>query len=201
MKTWTLAVLASASLLGGCASTLTGYSSESEHSCPNNQARGVPCTPVSDVYRQAMAGQLPGQLGPKVEGSPVAVPAAAQPSGAANVSSAAMRPAMSSGMPVRTAPRVLRIWFAPWKDELDVLHDQRHSYLTLDTGRWLIEHNQQRLIRDFAPTRLLQGSESGEQPQAPTAGRPAQPATALSPAERAANVGAATLPPLTGGGR
>jgi conjugal transfer pilus assembly protein TraV len=193
-------VLASVSLLSGCASTLTGYSSESEHSCPNNQARGVPCTPVSDVYRQAMAGQLPGQLASTMGRAP-ATATGAQPSGAENVSSAAMRPAMSSGMPVRTAPRVLRIWFAPWKDELDVLHDQRHSYLTLDTGRWLIEHNQQRMIREFAPTRLLQGSDGAEQPQSPNGARAGQLPAAASPAERAANPGAATLPPLNPGSR
>ncbi len=145
-------VVAAACALSGCASNLVGYSAETTHTCPRDE--GVGCTPVSDVYKMAMAGKLPGQ-------SRASTDAQAQPlfSGP-NLASTALRPAMSSGMPVRTQPRVLRIWYAPWRDGLDVLHDQRHSYLTLDTGRWLIEHNQERLMREFGPTRLLQGAPS-----------------------------------------
>ena len=188
--------MATAALATGCASTLTGYQSETEHTCPNAAGKGLPCTPVSDVFKRAMAGQLPGQLADGLP-SPGAVPGGVASYGAAgptaaNVASAALRPAMSSGLPVRTAPRVLRIWFAPWKDDLDVLHDQRHSYLTLDTGRWLIEHNQQRMIQQFAPTRLLQGSGEPTD-QAPAASRP-QATVPATPAQRAANPAASSLP-------
>lgn len=148
-------VVAAATTLSGCASSLVGYSAETSHACTRDE--GVGCTPVSDVYKMAMAGKLPGQAAARNDTSPSAI----VPVGA-NLTSSALRPAMSSGIPVRTAPRVLRIWFAPWKDGLDVLHDQRHSYLTLDTGRWLIEHNQERLRREFGPTRLLQGAGSAD---------------------------------------
>lgn len=143
--------VAAAATLSGCASSLVGYSAETSHTCSRDQ--GVGCTPVSDVYKMAMAGKLPGQASARSETDALVANASAP-----NLASAALRPAMSSGMPVRTAPRVLRIWYAPWKDGLDVLHDQRHSYLTLDTGRWLIEHNRERLMREFGPTRLLQGA-------------------------------------------
>jgi conjugal transfer pilus assembly protein TraV len=143
--------VAAAATLSGCASSLVGYSAETSHTCSRDQ--GVGCTPVSDVYKMAMAGKLPGQASARNETDALVANASAP-----NLASAALRPAMSSGMPVRTAPRVLRVWYAPWRDGLDVLHDQRHSYLTLDTGRWLIEHNQERLMREFGPTRLLQGA-------------------------------------------
>lgn len=185
--------MTAAALVTGCASTLTGYESETEHTCPSAAGKGLPCTPVSDVFKRAMAGQLPGQLSDNQPAAPggVASYGAAGPT-AANVATAALRPAMSSGMPVRTAPRVLRIWFAPWRDDLDVLHDQRHSYLTLDTGRWLIEHNQQRMIQQFAPTRLLQGAGEPTD-QAPATARP-QATMPATPAQRAANSAASALP-------
>jgi conjugal transfer pilus assembly protein TraV len=211
-----MVVLAVASaLLSGCAGTLTGYKSETEHTCPSDTAKGLPCTPVSEVFRRSMAGQLPGQTGEAASEasngsnrSPRSY-AAQGASGAANLATAAMRPPMTSGMPVRTAPRVLRVWFAPWRDDLDVLHDQRHSYLTLDTGRWLIEHNQQRVIQQFAPTRLLQGAagEAADAPAPQSGNRPSAQVPA-TPAQRAANPSAASLPfpglpaaPSAAGGR
>lgn len=153
MNTWgKLLAAVGVAALSGCASSLVGYSAETEHTCPRTE--GVGCTPVSEVYKRAMAGTLPGQV---TSPSSAASAGIAQRAPDANVSTAALRPVMSSGIPVRTAPRVLRIWFAPWKDALDVLHDQRHSYLTLDNGRWLIEHNQQQLFQQFSATRLIQG--------------------------------------------
>lgn len=140
--------------LTGCAGGLSGYDAQTRSSC--SVSEGVGCTPVSDVYARAMAGTLPGQQTSQNQ-------AEARPymPSAGNVASQAIRPSMSSGMPIRTAPRVLRIWFAPWKDELDVLHDQRHSYITLDQGRWLIEHNQNQVMRSFsANTRLIQGGQA-----------------------------------------
>jgi conjugal transfer pilus assembly protein TraV len=150
-----------AAQLGGCASALVGYDAETEHtSCPATE--GVTCTPVSDVYRRAMAGTLPGQLraNAQLQIPPVVVAQAPTTASSTVIPNATSRPTMSSGAPVRTAPRVLRIWFAPWTDDLEVLHDQRHSYLTLDSGRWLIEHNQRRLMQQFAATRLVQGGDS-----------------------------------------
>lgn len=167
--------------LAGCASNLVGYSAETAHTCTRDE--GVGCTPVSDVYKMAMAGKLPGQTGSTKDSNGQAA-AVLQ-----NLASAAQRPAMSSGLPVRTAPRVLRIWYAPWRDGLDVLHDQRHSYLTLDTGRWLIEHNQERLMREFGPTRLLQGSSADGASSAPNAQTARQPRSAIAGSN-------SVLPPL-----
>lgn len=167
-------VLVGAFALTGCASSLVGYEAETEHTCP--RTKGVGCTPVSEVYKRAMEGALPGQ---KQSGG---VGQMTPPS--ENLASVALRPVLTSGMPVRTAPRVLRIWFAPWKDGLDVLHDQRHSYLTLDHGRWLIEHNQQRLFQQFSATRLIQGGVEDDAPRQPAAPKAPASAPAITPGSR-----------------
>lgn len=175
-RSWALISLCSSlAALGGCASGLVGYEAETSHTCP--RVEGLGCTPVSEVYKRAMAGTLPGQA------TELLATGAMHPAGDLNLASAAIRPVMTTGMPVRTAPRVLRIWFAPWRDALDVLHDQRHSYLTLDNGRWLIEHNQQRLFQEFGATRLVQGQgSSAEKPTAPAApARSASPIPTLPP--------------------
>lgn len=165
-------VLMGAVVLTGCASSLVGYEAETEHTCP--RTKGVGCTPVSEVYKRAMEGALPGQT---QSGGVRQLPPPSE-----NLASVALRPVLTSGMPVRTAPRVMRIWFAPWKDGLDVLHDQRHSYLTLDQGRWLIEHNQQRLFQQFGATRLIQGGADDGAPR--QLALPQHPATPAAPGSR-----------------
>jgi len=174
-RRWTSMALVGVALgLTGCAGGLSGYDSQTRPSC--GVSEGVGCSPVSDVYAKAMAGTLPGQQNRNqklAEAAPYLGPQG-------NIATQAMRPSMSSGMPIRTAPRVMRIWFAPWKDELDVLHDQRHSYITLDQGRWLIEHNQNQLMRSFtATTRLIQGAE-GHQPAAAPSSNNTRPAATPS---------------------
>ena len=184
-KIVSLVVLCAA--LGGCASSLVGYEAETSHTCPRGE--GLGCTPVSEVYQRALAGSLPGQR-KQLESAP-----AAAPGGGLNaLSGASVRPVMSTGAPIRTAPRVLRIWFAPWKDALDVLHDQRHSYLTLDNGRWLIEHNQQRLFQEFGATRLVQGLASGDPKQSATT----SPSPSTTAPARALQLPALPSTPSTG---
>ena len=48
--------------------------------------------------------------------------------------------AASGAEPVlRTEPRVLRLWIAPWEDSDGDLHDAALVHVVVDTGRWLIE--------------------------------------------------------------
>jgi hypothetical protein len=54
---------------------------------------------------------------------------------------------------IRSDPTVVRIWVAPWEDADGDLMDQTYVYLPVDSGRWLIEHNRQRIKREFAPMR------------------------------------------------
>lgn len=47
-------------------------------------------------------------------------------------------PAQSSAA-LRTAPRVLRLWIAPWEDSDGDLHEASTVHVLIDHGRWLIE--------------------------------------------------------------
>ena len=40
---------------------------------------------------------------------------------------------------MRSEPRVLRLWIAPWEDSDGDLHDASLVHVVVDTGRWLIE--------------------------------------------------------------
>ncbi len=95
---------------------------------------GIACASVSGTYANAHAA--PSQAA-------VATPA---PSETRN------RATLSSGDAIRSQPRVLRIWVAPWEDSDGDLHDQSMLYLTVDAGRWRIEHNRSRIRKEFSPT-------------------------------------------------
>lgn len=56
-----------------------------------------------------------------------------------------------SGQPIRSAPKVLRVWMAPFQDTDNDLHDQRYLFVTVHTGKWLIEANQVNIQRQFKP--------------------------------------------------
>jgi conjugal transfer pilus assembly protein TraV len=78
--------------------------------------------------------------------APKASPAETQPapapaSGPTTVASTAPSgavPAQSTAA-LRTAPRVLRLWIAPWEDSDGDLHEASTVNVLIDHGRWLIE--------------------------------------------------------------
>lgn len=165
-------LVASVLAVSGCASSLTGYESESKFTCALSQ--GVPCTPVSSVYEQAVNGTLPSQqarAGRQVGGGANSLPVLPLQE--------TMRPfavAPSSGTPIRSEPRILRIWIAPWEDESGSLRDQQYVFATLDNGRWLIEHNQRSIVDKYRPTTLRQSQTLSNSQTAPTApNNPTQP--------------------------
>jgi len=68
-------------------------------------------------------------------------PASAPASGATTVAPTApsgVVPAQSTAA-LRTAPRVLRLWIAPWEDSDGDLHEASTVNVLIDHGRWLIE--------------------------------------------------------------
>ena len=79
---------------------------------------------------------------------------------------------MAAGMPIRSQPRMLRVWIAPWRDEDDTLHDQSYLYMVIDPGQWQVEHNSaatvQRTMRRLQPlgTARMPAADAG----APTRG-------------------------------
>jgi conjugal transfer pilus assembly protein TraV len=57
--------------------------------------------------------------------------------------------AISTGFPLRTPDRVLRIWVAPYEDEEGALNDQKYVYLTVEKGSWQIEANRKAIQVPF----------------------------------------------------
>jgi conjugal transfer pilus assembly protein TraV len=134
-----VALLAGAAVLGlsGCTSTLSGVGGAATYAC--QAPVGAQCTSVSGVYANAGQGarQLLGSQPPR----PVASGALGQ-LGAAPTPSAITAPTPSPAVApaaLRTAPRILRLWIAPWEDSDGDLHEASTVNVLIDHGRWLIE--------------------------------------------------------------
>lgn len=133
-------------ILSGCTS-LSGYDAKSSFAC--KAPDGILCESMSGIYANAMANNLPGQqVNRHRKNAEVAIPENKQ-----HKKNGLLTEALDSGMPIRSQPRILRVWFAPWEDSAGDLHDQSHVYLTVDHGRWLIEHNHNRIQQTYQPIR------------------------------------------------
>jgi len=168
-------------LLAGCAN-ITGLDASSEFAC--QAPLGVQCESVSGTYANALRNSLPAQ---RPQRAPSAAPAAApsSPTAATRATSAAVRaPGGTDGspavQPIRSQPRLLRLWIKPWEDADRDLHDQGYVYVQVDSGRWLLDHAQRQLRDAYAPVRP---------PRRPAAAAPDGEATAPRP--QAAGVPAA----------
>jgi conjugal transfer pilus assembly protein TraV len=188
-----------AALLGGVASlagcmSLSGLSGNSSYAC--KAPDGVTCQSVSGTYANAIANSLPAQ---RARATPTATPASAPPSLAAS------EPTVRNGsadaaqvLPLRSAPRILRLWFKPWEDADRDLYDQGYVYVQVDGGRWLVDHAQRAIREAYAPVRAPAGRGTADAaPRGPAAGaqrptgleqlipglpaRPAAPASGDSP--------------------
>jgi conjugal transfer pilus assembly protein TraV len=181
--TWTGVSLGALMTLTACSTTsLSGIGGEGSFKC--KAPEGVQCQSVSGNYANARAGSLPSQqsTGASGTGTTMKEREAATSTGGAQplaINSGAAVPMKTSAVAfstrsevvaplgaIRSDPTVIRIWVAPWEDADGDLMDQTYVYLPIDSGRWLIEHNRQRIKKDFAPVRA--------------------PTTAMSPALRPA---------------
>lgn len=144
--------------LTGCASFLPG---KGEFKC--KAPDGVPCMSVEEAYKRSVEGRAPT---PPVE--PPSSPAAGLDGGDADLlapgavshkdpvalpsyRSGSVRVTPSTGSPVRSEARILRVWVAPWEDREGDLHDQSYVWVTVDPGRWMIDHNRRRIMQAFQP--------------------------------------------------
>lgn len=136
----------SVSALLGC----TGLSGSSKFAC--KAPDGVACNSMSGTYHNSVANNLPGQQTSPEHGDTLKATAV---SGATQASSPndAVRNAPLSGVPLRTAPQVLRVWVAPYVDTDGDLRDQAYLYVTLNEGRWQIQHTQRQAAEKYKPVR------------------------------------------------
>lgn len=142
-------------VLSGCASNgLAGIGGSSEYSCA--APPGVSCMSITGLNANADRKTLPAMRhraeDERVDGKALeakeakAAEASYLAQRAPNTEGASVSPgamdAPYSGTPLRTPPRVLRIWLAPFEDTDADLHDQKYVYVTIHTGRWVLEANQ-----------------------------------------------------------
>jgi conjugal transfer pilus assembly protein TraV len=122
---------------------------------------GSQCTSVSGVYANARHGSM----------RPTTTSANAEAYGAPSIAPQTHHPSISPTSSLRSSPRVLRLWIAPWEDRDGDLHEESIVHVIVDTGRWLIEHvrpNRRALLDAVAP------------PAAATDAPPPQPTTGAS---------------------
>jgi conjugal transfer pilus assembly protein TraV len=154
-----------AALSAGCASTMSGLGGEGSYAC--KAPVGTQCTSVSGVYANSTHGPVPASVLPKPPTAPASAPSA--PSGASGSATAAALGAPAT--PIRSQPRVLRLWIAPWEDADGDLHEASVVHVLVDTGRWLIERvvpaNRNRVdaVRPPIPSSApASGTPSGSEP-------------------------------------
>ena len=180
-RTVALLVGATATLLGGCASTMSGLGGEGSYAC--KAPVGSQCTSVSGVYANSIHGQPPASALPKPAKEPTSTAAAATVASASTAAPGLGAPTSA----LRSQPRVLRLWIAPWEDADGDLHEASVVHVLVDTGRWLIERvtpaNRQR-VEAVGPST----------PYAPPASGPASASEPVPSAE----AGPDRFPPRTG---
>lgn len=156
----TLLVGALLAALSGCASNLSGLGGVPGYAC--KAPIGSQCTSVSGVYANSLDAEItafappapaneasttsgaintPGFDTPATPGtasaSSSATPTPDSSTGAATLD-VALQPG-SSPAALRSPPRVLRVWIAPWEDADGDLHEASVVHVLVDAGRWLSE--------------------------------------------------------------
>jgi conjugal transfer pilus assembly protein TraV len=146
---------------------------------------GVPCQSVSGAYANATAGNLPSRrLGAAT------VPDSALPQHPAASNQARFTPLLSSDEDgatlgaIRSDPTLIRVWIAPWEDSDGDLHSDSYVYLQVDSGRWLIEHNRERVRKQFAPMPAAVSAPGVAPAGAAATGTALKPTPQLSPPQR-----------------
>lgn len=133
----------------GC-TNMSGLDASSNYSCP--APPGVVCKPMSEVYRS------PARSGSTVSADPAAINA--HEANSTNVGTKLAASALpvtpflpDDTFPLRSQPKVLRVWTAPYGDSDGDLHEEHRMYLQVDSGHWMLEHHQARIQNAFTPLR------------------------------------------------
>lgn len=133
------------SMLSGCSSLLR----KDEFNC--KAPPGVTCMSVEEAYRRSLAGDAAPPPVPGAGSARTSEEAAGQSASLPSYRNAPVRPAPESGTPIRSQARVLRVWIAPWEDKEGDLHDQSYLWVTVDTGRWLLDHTKRQVRPAYRP--------------------------------------------------
>lgn len=160
--------------LSGCASSLSGVGGAEHYAC--RAPEGAQCTSVSGVYANTIHGTAQRN----------ALPESLRPLKTPLRTTAAEKSAAEPDPALRSAPRLLRIWIAPWEDSDGDLHEAASVHMLVDPGHWLIEHvRPARKIQPdaVAPPATAAPDATGAKPENPLPGAdrlPIAPATPTS---------------------
>jgi conjugal transfer pilus assembly protein TraV len=174
MKKALIPVAVSAVMLAGCGS-MSGLDAQTSFSC--KAPAGVSCQSISGTYSNSTQDNLPFQQNRKNGGDANASAVPAGPTEQKSAPNVVKSPdkiaklspkdmaAMNSGMPIRQAPLVLRVWVSPYEDEQNDLHDQAYFYTMVHSGKWLIEANRSAISNQFRPVFPLKGKQPADDPK------------------------------------
>lgn len=131
-------VPALALILTGCSSVLSGVGGKDTYAC--KAPPGAMCTSISGVHANTSLGGTRPVRVPEQKGASFTRPT---PWGTTTPPDSAPRNAASatgSASALRSPPRLLLIWIAPWEDSDGDLHEAAFLHVVVDSGRWLVEH-------------------------------------------------------------
>lgn len=147
----TLSALLAVVALSGCGS-MSGYDAESEFKC--KAPAGVQCQSMSGVYANRKGAPEPEKTtGQSGNANPIPYSQLTTP--AARNMGAGQAPTYWGA--IRAEPTTLRTWVMAYRDTDGDVVDQLYVYMATDSGRWLIEHNEQTIRDNFAPARPVKG--------------------------------------------
>jgi conjugal transfer pilus assembly protein TraV len=139
--------------LVGCMN-MSGLSGSSSYAC--KAPEGVTCDSVSGTYANAAQNNLPSQRRRPIAAAVSGGMQASSPVASGSSAGAAAPSPMTEGIPptavsLRSAPRILRLWFKPWEDADHDLYDQGYVFVQVDAGQWQVEHVQRQIRDAYAP--------------------------------------------------
>jgi len=140
-------------LTAGCGN-MSGLGGSEQYGC--KAPAGVQCQSVSGNYYNSVRGttRLPavGTGAPPVPSVPLMNASlsrrASVPPDHAVVGAGGYEP-----QPLRSSPRILRLWIKPWEDADHDLVDQSYVYVRVDQGKWMLDHVQRQVREAYAPLR------------------------------------------------
>jgi conjugal transfer pilus assembly protein TraV len=138
--------------LGAC--SFSGLSGATSFSC--KAPPGVTCESLSGVYENSIQGNLLWQRSQKGKTKEMSDNAPDKPAKAVPISvvTATGPEVVGAGaMPLRSEPRVLRIWVAPWTDADGDMQDESYTYTVVDDGRWMIENAREAISEKYNVTK------------------------------------------------
>jgi len=140
-------------LMVGCGN-MSGLGGSEQYGC--KAPAGVQCQSVSGNYYNSVRGttRLPaaGEGAQAVPSAPLTKASldrrANLPIDHATVGGAGYEP-----QPLRSSPRILRLWIKPWEDADHDLVDQSYEYVRVDQGKWMLDQVQRQVREAYAPLR------------------------------------------------